>query len=103
MKILLDHCTPRPVRGLLLGHEVKTAYEMGWADLDNGILLAAAESQFDLFLTVDTNIRYQQNLSGRRLTILLVPQDLDWLRMHSERLLAAIRELPVGGYRELVR
>ena len=103
MKILLDHCAPRPVRRLLPGHEVVTAHEMGWSDLDNGVLLAAAEARFDLFLTVDTNIRYQQNLSGRRLAILLVPQDLDWLREHLERLMAAVACMSVGGYQELTR
>ena len=62
--MLLDHCTPRQVRDLLSGHEVFTAYRMGWADLDNGELLRAAETAlFELLITSDTSIRYQQNLS----------------------------------------
>lgn len=101
MRILLDHCTTRPVRRLLPGCEVKTTDEMGWADLDNGALLAAAGAVFDLFLSVDTNIRYQQNLGRRRLAMLLVPQDMDRLRDHGEKLTAEVHSMRLGEYREL--
>ena len=71
MKILFDHGTPAPLRLRLAGHEISTAYEMGWARLSNGDLLAAAEKAFDVFITTDQNLRYQQNLAGRRLAILV--------------------------------
>jgi hypothetical protein len=52
---------------------MSTAYELGWALLKNGDLLNAAENQFDLLVTTDKNLRYQQNLAGRRLAILVLP------------------------------
>jgi hypothetical protein len=73
MRILFDQGTPVPLRRHLSGHTVSTAYEMGWSGLANGDLLAAAEAQFDLLLTTDQNLRYQQNLSGRQLAILVLP------------------------------
>ena len=60
MRILFDQGTPVPLRRYLSGHTVSTAYEMGWSDLANGDLLAKAESQFDLMMTTDQNLRYQQ-------------------------------------------
>jgi hypothetical protein len=63
MRILFDHGTPAPLRRALTAHTVSTAYEMGWAELDNGALLAAAERDFDALVTTDRNLRYQQNLS----------------------------------------
>ena len=57
MKILFDHGTPAPLRRLLAGHEVATAYEMGWAKLSNGDLLATAGKSFDAFITTDQNLR----------------------------------------------
>lgn len=62
MKVLLDHCVPRRFRRLLTGHEVLTAYEMGWAGLRNGALLAEAHNQFQAVITVDQNVQFQQNL-----------------------------------------
>jgi hypothetical protein len=60
MKILFDHGTPAPLRHEMTGHEVRTAYEMGWARLSNGELLEAAESAFEGFITTDQNLGYQQ-------------------------------------------
>ncbi len=72
MRILLDQGTPAPLRDALGGHSVETAYELGWSKLSNGELLAAAEAAaFGLLITTDQNLRYQQNLSGRRLAILV--------------------------------
>jgi len=73
MKIVFDQGTPVPLRRALKGHAVATAYELGWAELDNGELLAAAESEFDVLVTTDQNLRYQQKLAGRRLAILILP------------------------------
>jgi hypothetical protein len=66
MRILFDQGTPVPLRNVLIGHEVGTAFEMGWSELDNGELLAAAEASFDAFITTDQSLRYQQNLPSRR-------------------------------------
>lgn len=73
MRVLFDHGTPVPLRHALTNHTVFTAYEMGWADLDNGALLKAAETRFDALITTDRNLRYQQNLTGLRLAILVLP------------------------------
>ena len=102
MKILFDHGTPAPLRRALAGHEVVTAYEMGWAELNNGDLLAAAEPVFDAFITTDQNLRYQQNLSGRRLAILVLPTT-SWPRLqrHLREISAALASLHPGDFREL--
>jgi len=67
MKILFDQGTPVPLRTFLKGHEVETAYERKWAGLENGALLDAAhEAGFDILVTTDQNLQYQQNLATRR-------------------------------------
>jgi predicted nuclease of predicted toxin-antitoxin system len=73
MNILFDQGTPAPLRQALTAHTVSTAYEMGWASLANGDLLDAAERDFDVLVTTDQNLPYQQNLEGRRLAILILP------------------------------
>ncbi len=73
MRILFDQGTPAPLRHRLVGHDVATAFEMGWATLSNGELLQAAEADFDILLTTDKNLRYQQNRSGNQLAILVLP------------------------------
>jgi hypothetical protein len=77
VRILLDHCTPKPFGNLLTGHEVKTTFKMGWAGLFNGALLSAAAESFDAFVTVDQNIRFQQNLRSLPLpvVVLIVPNN----------------------------
>ena len=93
MKVLLDHCVPRRFRRLLTGHEVRTAFELGWAGLSNGALLAQAGKEFGAFLTVDQNVQFQQNLSALPLPVGIIvasdnrfetlapyaPAVLDWL------------------------
>jgi predicted nuclease of predicted toxin-antitoxin system len=73
MKVLFDQGTPAPLRHALPGHAVSTAYEMGWASLTNGDLLDAAERSFDMLVTTDQNLPYQQNLAGRQLAGLILP------------------------------
>jgi YD repeat-containing protein len=70
---LIDQGTPVPLRRHLSGHTVSTAFELGPSNLSNGDLLAKAESQFDLMLTTDQNLGYQQNLIGQKLAILVLP------------------------------
>jgi predicted nuclease of predicted toxin-antitoxin system len=73
MKVLLDECTPAIVKRLLPHRDIKTVQEMGWNGVKNGELLKAAESQFDVFITSDKNLRYQQNLAKRACGILQLP------------------------------
>ncbi len=67
--MLLDHCVPRRFRHLLTGHEVRTAFEMGWAGLSNGSLLLQAQKEFGAFVTVDQNVQFQQNLAALPLPV----------------------------------
>lgn len=69
MKILLDECLPKRLKRELPEHEVYTVPEMGWAGTKNGALIRAAIPEFDVFLTVDQNLTYQQNLTGSTLAI----------------------------------
>jgi len=81
MLVLFDQATPLPIRPYLLGHEIRTAVQEGWETLKNGELLAAAEAAgFDLLLTTDKNIRYQQDLSERKIAIVDLSQQ-QWPRL----------------------
>jgi hypothetical protein len=71
MRVLFDQGTPAPLRHALAPHEVSTAFELGWSNLENGRLLREAEGRFRVFVTTDQNLRYQQNLGGRQLAILV--------------------------------
>lgn len=62
MRILFDQGTPAPLRAHLIGHIVETTFELGWSNLQNGELLAMAENSFDLFITTDQQLNFQQNL-----------------------------------------
>ncbi len=73
MKVLLDECTPRILKRLLSSFDIVTVQELGWTGIKNGELLARAEEQFDVLVTTDKNLRYQQNLSSRRLAIIELP------------------------------
>jgi hypothetical protein len=77
MNILLDECVPKRLKKYLVGHAVKTVVEMGWNGIKNGNLLKLAEPYFEVFITVDQNLRYQQNLRGFNLAImvLIVPDN----------------------------
>jgi hypothetical protein len=102
MKILFDHGTPAPLRPALAGHEISTAYELGWARLSNGDLLAAAETGFDAFITTDKNLRYQQNLAGRHLAILVLPTT-SWpkIQKHAQQVADRVNALKPGDFIEL--
>jgi hypothetical protein len=70
MRILFDHGTPAPLIPFLTGHSVTKAKDAGWDRLANGALLDAAEAAgFDLLVTADKNMRYQQNLTDRKISI----------------------------------
>lgn len=70
MKILLDECTPHVLKRLLTGFEIKTVQDQGWSGITNGALLRLADGRFDVFITSDQNLKYQQNLTGRQLAII---------------------------------
>ncbi len=102
MRILFDQGTPVPLRQHLPGHQVETAYELGWSRLTNGELLAAAEGRFDALVTTDRNLRYQQSLAGRKLAILILPTT-SWpgLQKQVPAIVAALASLKPGDYSEL--
>jgi hypothetical protein len=73
LKVLFDQGTPVPLKNHFSSHHVSTAYELGWSTLNNGELLAAAEGNgFEVFVTTDTNLAYQQNLSNRKIAIVVL-------------------------------
>ncbi len=81
MKILFDQGTPVPLRQHLVNHDVETVYERGWANSSNGNLLDAAEQEgFEIFITTDQNLRFQQNLSKRQLAIIVI-MSTSWPRI----------------------
>ena len=103
MRILFDQGTPVPLRKHLTGHIVETAYERGWSTLKNGDLLAAAESHgFDALITTDQNLRYQQNLTARRISIVVL-LTTSWPRIKAQVNLAVqvINNLQPGSYEEI--
>jgi predicted nuclease of predicted toxin-antitoxin system len=102
MRILFDQGTPAPLRDYLSGHTVQTAFEMGWSNLENGALLAAAEDSFDLFITTDQQLRYQQNLAGRKLSVLVLTTT-SWPRIkeHVSGIIDALAQMSAGEYREI--
>lgn len=103
MRILFDHSVPRGIARSLIGHIVIRAKDRGWDTLSNGNLLAAAEQAgFDLLLTADKNMRYQQNLVGRRIALIVLstPQ---WplVRLHLESIAVAVNAAVPGSYAEV--
>lgn len=103
MLILFDHGTPRGIARFLTAHTVVRARERGWDTLSNGDLLAEAErAGFDVFLTADKNIWYQQNLAGRRIAVVVLstPQ---WpvVRLHAAKITAAVNAAKPGSYAEV--
>ncbi len=75
MKILLDESLPKRLKRLLPSHKVVTVPEHGWASKKNGELLRLANEQFDVFITIDQNLTYQQNLKGLNLAIIVLSAD----------------------------
>ena len=102
MKVFFDECIPRPLRLLLPGHTIKTAQEMGWGRKKNGELIALAEAEFEVFLTSDKNLRYQQNLTGRKIALLVLSTNT-WsvVRSGVVEIAAALKSLQPGEYREM--
>ena len=92
-----------PIRPYLVGHSVRTAAQQGWDRLVNGDLLSIAEQAgFDLLLTTDKNMRYQQDLSNRKIAIIVLGQQ-QWpqLRPHIQRVINAVNAAVPGSYLEV--
>lgn len=103
MLILFDHSTPAPLRYALKGHVVVEAVERGWDRLANGALLDAAEAGgFELLVTADKNMPYQQNLTGRKISIVILG-NAQWpvLRRYVERVVVAVNAAIPGSYSEV--
>lgn len=104
MRVLFDHCTPRPLRGHLHSHDVDTAAERGWAEIDNGDLLSRAEADgYQVFITTDQSIQDQQNLAGRTIAIIVL-SDTNWSRIRSQssEILEIVESISLGELREVV-
>lgn len=102
MKILLDECVPWPMHRLLAEHTCTSVQAQGWSGIRNGDLLQRAEGEFDLFITSDQNIRYQQNLTGRTIAILELSTN-DLRRIESARSLIedAIAQMHAAEFKQL--
>ena len=102
MRILFDQGTPVPLRFHLADHVIETAFELGWSTLENGALLAAAEDSFDLLITIDQKLCYQQNLAGKKLRILVL-MTTSWPRIQKSipQILGAINRLSPGEFLEI--
>lgn len=103
MLILFDQATPVPIRTFLERHTVQTAAQRGWDTLKNGELLQAAEDAgFDVLVTPDKNIRYQQNLAVRRIAIVVL-SNAQWpvLQRYVSRVVEAVNNAKPGTYSEV--
>jgi predicted nuclease of predicted toxin-antitoxin system len=102
VRVLLDANLPRALGALLPGHRVDSVHARRWSDLDDGPLLDAAEREYEAFITADQNLRFQQNLRGRTLRILVLraPRtSLPALAPLASAILAALPEMTVGELR----
>ena len=103
MRILFDHGAPSGIAKALRGHQVTEARDRGWDKISNGALLTLAESAgFDLLLTTDKRIRYQQNMTGRRIAIIVLGNS-QWpaVRRFLGRIAIAVNAAESGSYTEV--
>ena len=98
--MLLDECVPRKLKSELPGHDVRTVTEMGWAGIKNGPLLRRAAQEFDVFLTVDQGVEYQQNLFRLDLAIVVMvaaTNDIDDVRSLMPRVRETLGSASAGS------
>lgn len=103
MLVLFDHSVPAPLRYALREHVVVEAVERGWEALGNGALLDAAEAAgFEIFLTADKNIRFQQNLAARKIAVVVLG-NAQWpvLRQHVDKVVVALTTAAPGTCHEV--
>jgi len=101
VRILIDECAPKALKKHLAnqGHDCLTVQEAGWSGKQNGELLSPAEAVFDVLVTVDTNLRYQQNLASRRIAIVVLHSTsnrLEDLRQHFPACVSALKKIRSG-------
>ena len=103
MKRLFDQGTPAPLGNHLRNHVVGTAYEKQWSNLKNGVLLTSAEADgFDALITTDQNLRYQQNLTTRKISVVvLLTTSWPRIKCHVELVVQAIDRIHPGSYHEI--
>lgn len=104
MLVPFDHGTLKGLVRALSGHTIHTAQSKGWDTLSNGALLdAAEEAGFDLLLTTDRRIRYQQNLQARRIALVVLTGSTKWsrVRQQADRIAAAVAAATPGSYAEV--
>ena len=102
-RVLFDQGVPVPLRNAFVGQAmVETAFERGWSTLRNGELIACAEAHFDVFVTTDKNLQYQQNLAGRTIAIVVLPTT-QWpaLRPRATEIADATVAASVGAFIEI--
>ena len=100
--VILDENIPRKLKTRLPGHRVATVPEMGWGGVKNGRLIALIDGTYEVFITADKNLRYQQNLRHRNLSIIEVPfNDAVRLLPIAPQILAAIEKSTPGSYEEI--
>ena len=103
MRILFDQGTPVPLRRHLTSHVVDTVFERGWSTLSNGELLDVAEQEgYELLITTDQNLRYQQHLANRQLAIIVL-LSTSWprIQLRIKTIQAAVKSIVAGGYQEI--
>ena len=100
MKILFDNGTPKPIARSLAGHEITYARRIGWHELGNGELIQQAEeAAYDVLLSTDKNIRHQQNLSGRKIALVVLgSQQWPSVRLHLDKIAAAVNACTPGSF-----
>jgi hypothetical protein len=104
MRIVLDENVPRPLARIFgPGHQVATIQDLGLAGMANGVLLARLEGNYEVFVTADKNLRYQQNLAGRSLAIVELPTNrLPILGTMTAEIVSAVTSAPPGSYIQVV-
>jgi hypothetical protein len=103
MRIILDESVPQKLRLLIEGHAVVTAWYQGWSGLQNGALLDAAEQAgFELFITADQELSYQQNLTGRKMALMVLStNNWDFIKAAIARITAAVNAVTPGSFAEV--
>lgn len=101
IRVLFDQGGPLPLKDALGKFEIQTCFTLGWPALSNGELIARADESFDVFVTTDKNVRYQQNLTHRRVAIFVLPTTR-WptLKPYGELIESAMLHLRSGAYEE---
>ncbi|MFA6289062.1 MAG: hypothetical protein WC661_16895 [Opitutaceae bacterium] len=99
MKVIFDENVPLPLRQFFVGHEVTSVQLEGWTGVENGAIIDHVEGRFDVLLLADKNLRYQQNLTGRKVALVELPTNR-WpiLRQMAERIVEAVSRARPGDY-----